>query len=491
MKVAATFSFLLTSMDLSSCLYKIGEQLDSEELASLKFLSLDYIPQRKQEPIQDALMLFQRLQEKRMLEENHLSFLKELLFRIHRLDLLSTLLGTSKEEMVTELQTPGRAHISAYRVMLFRISEDVSQLELKAFKFFLSKEISKCKLEDNMSLLDIFIEMEKRALLGERNLDTLKKICEQINKSLLVKIHDYEDCSQGRRMSLGRTPGACSNGEEPYGVLALSDCPGEPASKAQTSEEVYQMKSKPRGYCLIFNNHDFSTARKEMPRHRNMKDRKGTEVDAEALSNTFTDLHFEVVHYKDCTAKKICDILQSYQSMDHKDRDCFVCCILSHGDKGIIYGTDGQEARIYDLTSYFTGSKCPSLAGKPKVFFIQACQGDKYQKGVPVEVDSEQQETYLEMDSSFPKRYVPDEADFLLGMATVNNYVSYRNLFEGTWYIQSLCQSLKERCPQGEDILSILTQVNYKVSIKEAGEKKKQMPQPTFTLTKRLLFPLD
>lgn len=197
-EVAATFSFLLTSMDLSSCLYKIGEQLDSEELASLKFLSLDYIPQRKQEPIQDALMLFQRLQEKRMLEENHLSFLKELLFRIHRLDLLSTLLGTSKEEMVTELQTPGRAHISAYRVMLFRISEDVSQLELKAFKFFLSKEISKCKLEDNMSLLDIFIEMEKRALLGERNLDTLKKICEQINKSLLVKIHDYEDCSQGR-----------------------------------------------------------------------------------------------------------------------------------------------------------------------------------------------------------------------------------------------------------------------------------------------------
>lgn len=44
---------------------------------------------------------------------------------------------------------------------------------------------------------------------------------------------------------------------------------------------------------------------------------------------------------------------------------------------------------------------------------------------------------------------------------------------------------------RGEDILSILTKVNYKVSIKEAGEKKKQMPQPTFTLTKRLLFPLD
>jgi hypothetical protein len=34
--------------------------------------------------------------------------------------------------------------------------------------------------------------MEKRVLLGETNLDILKRICEQINKSLLGKINDYE-----------------------------------------------------------------------------------------------------------------------------------------------------------------------------------------------------------------------------------------------------------------------------------------------------------
>lgn len=102
-------------MDFSKCLYNIGEQLDSDELASLKFLSLDYIPQKKQEPIKDPLMLFQRLQEKRMLEESNLFFLKELLFRINRLDLLMTYLDTSKEDMQQELQIPGRAQISAYR----------------------------------------------------------------------------------------------------------------------------------------------------------------------------------------------------------------------------------------------------------------------------------------------------------------------------------------------------------------------------------------
>ncbi|XP_008685575.1 caspase-8 isoform X2 [Ursus maritimus] len=410
-------------MNFSKCLYNIGEQLDSDELASLKFLSMDYIPQKKQEPIKDPLMLFQRLQEKRMLEESNLSFLKELLFRINRLDLLVTYLDTSKEEMEQELQIPGRAQISAYRVMLFQISEDVSKLELRSFKFFLSQEISRCKLHDDLNLFDIFIEMEKRVILGERNLDTLKRICDQINKSLLKKITDYEELSREQTLSPQRSLDEISN---------------------------------------------------------------------DALCQTFSELHFEIVPFKDCTAKKICEVLKSYQSMDHSSRDCFICCILSHGDKGIIYGSDGQEVPIYELTSYFTGSKCPSLAGKPKIFFIQACQGDNYQKGIAVETDSEQKEAYLEMDSSYQKRYIPEDADFLLGMATVNNCVSYRNPMEGTWYIQSLCQSLRERCPRGEDILTILTEVNFEVSNKDDRKNMgKQMPQPTFTLRKKLFFPLN
>ncbi|XP_057601712.1 caspase-8 isoform X3 [Hippopotamus amphibius kiboko] len=227
-------------MNFNRCLYNIGEQLDSEDLAVLKFLSLEYIPHRKQEPIKDALMLFQRLQEKRMLEENNLSFLKELLFRMNRLDLLLNHLHTNEEEMEKELQIPGRAQISAYRVMLFQISEDVNKLELKHFKFFLSQEIAKCKLDDDMTLLDIFIEMEKRAMLGEKNLDTLKRICEQINKSLLKKINAYEELSREQRTSLERSPDEFSNDVSQllergssFEMLAMSDSPGEQDSESQ------------------------------------------------------------------------------------------------------------------------------------------------------------------------------------------------------------------------------------------------------------------
>jgi hypothetical protein len=34
-------------------------------------------------------------------------------------------------------------------------------------------------------------------------------------------------------------------------------------------------------------------------------------------------------------------------------KDCFICYILSHGDKGTVYGNDGEQASIYELTSYF------------------------------------------------------------------------------------------------------------------------------------------
>ncbi|KAH0511715.1 Caspase-8 [Microtus ochrogaster] len=418
-------------MDFNSCLYKIAEQLGSSEVAALKFLCLDYIPQKKQEPINDALMLFQGLQEKEMLEEGNLSFLKELLFLICRLDLLTHDLNSSKDEVKKELYDLDKAQVSAYRVMLFKLSEEVSDLELKEVKFFLEKKIPKCKLHDNSSLLDVFVEMEKRLILGEENLDSLKSIFEHVNKSLLRHIEVFEESNRGQ---------SCITVQEMCDSLREQDI------DSQVSDRIYQMKSKPRGYCLIVNNYDFSEARERVPRLHKMKDRKGTERDEDALTETFQKLHFEVVSHKDCTVSKIREILRAFQRMDHKSKDCFICCILSHGNKGIIYGTDGKEASIRELTSYFTGSNCPSLAGKPKVFFIQACQGDNFHKAVPVETDSER-DNYLDMDTSSQKNYIPDEADFLLGMATVKYCVSYREPMRGSWYIQSLCESLRERCP--------------------------------------------
>ena len=70
---------------------------------------------------------------------------------------------------------------------------------------------------------------------------------------------------------------------------------------------------------------------------------------------------------------------------DHSNSDCLVCCISSHGDQNeqlpnrssqkyrmsdLVYGIDGV-LYIRLITELFTDEKCPSLAGKPKLFFIQ------------------------------------------------------------------------------------------------------------------------
>ena len=55
---------------------------------------------------------------------------------------------------------------------------------------------------------------------------------------------------------------------------------------------------------------------------------------------------------------------------DHSEVDCFACAILSHGDEGVVYGTDGI-VKIDELVSPVKGANCPSLIGKPKLFFIQ------------------------------------------------------------------------------------------------------------------------
>lgn len=67
--------------------------------------------------------------------------------------------------------------------------------------------------------------------------------------------------------------------------------------------------------------------------------------------------------------------------MDHSLNDCLLISVMTHGDDGILYGKDGPYP-VKNLWKLFTGENCPSLAGKPKLFFIQACRGNGTDPGV-------------------------------------------------------------------------------------------------------------
>lgn len=55
---------------------------------------------------------------------------------------------------------------------------------------------------------------------------------------------------------------------------------------------------------------------------------------------------------------------------DHTDCDCFAMAVLSHGDDGQVFGTDGVM-QIKKLVEPL--KRCESLRGKPKLFIVQVC----------------------------------------------------------------------------------------------------------------------
>lgn len=91
--------------------------------------------------------------------------------------------------------------------------------------------------------------------------------------------------------------------------------------------------------------------------------------------------------------------------MNHTENDALVVCVLSHGTLGNL----ACRETVYDvntLWAYFTDEQVPSLAGKPRLFFIQACRGDVGDNGcAAIKEDNEENcapTTEVEAGPAFP-----------------------------------------------------------------------------------------
>lgn len=139
------------------------------------------------------------------------------------------------------------------------------------------------------------------------------------------------------------------------------------SSNTMDKETIYKMDCSTRGIAVIINNKNFlrSSGMDRYPRN-------GTDVDRDSLVKLFKMLKFEVKVYNDRTKAEIRTITKEMATMNHSNYNAFIFSILTHGEEGVIYGTDGTIS-IRDLTAEFKYSN--SLAGKPKIFLFQACQG--------------------------------------------------------------------------------------------------------------------
>ena len=186
----------------------------------------------------------------------------------------------------------------------------------------------------------------------------------------------------------------------------------------------YSMKSKRHGVAIIINNKNFS----------NLTARKGTDRDEENLIETWRFLGYYIIVFQDRSRDEMTRIFYEIDKIltAVKDptlaNDSFVCCILSHGKEGAVFGSDDQPLQYTKIQRLLARSAI--LASRPKMLFIQACQGMQAFTGL--------QDHLKEIDADDDKIAV--YTDFYLSVASVDGVKSFRDPATGILlYVSVYC----------------------------------------------------
>ena len=191
-------------------------------------------------------------------------------------------------------------------------------------------------------------------------------------------------------------------------------------------------------------------------------------------------LNYTVEVHTNLTAEAIYNLLQQKRATNHSSFDSFVCCIMTHGCNGRLYGCDGRYVTIKELTDMFKARICKSLAGKPKFFVFEACQVSNIPEDNEMETDGSVGSTEAQL--------TPNGADFILGYATVPYDVAYRHPKKGSWYINVLVDTIKKTY-QEHDLLRLLSMVNDRMS--ELSNRGDKQTSSVFTTLRKCFYLYD
>ena len=96
---------------------------------------------------------------------------------------------------------------------------------------------------------------------------------------------------------------------------------------------------------------------------------RGGQANSSKLTSIFQYLQYSVQHHTDVTSTQMIQLVEEIASMDHTAYDSFVCYIYDDGwNDHYMYCIDRHFVNIYELVDKV--QQCPTLQGKPKLFFI-------------------------------------------------------------------------------------------------------------------------
>lgn len=244
------------------------------------------------------------------------------------------------------------------------------------------------------------------------------------------------------------------------------------------------MGHRERGVALIFSQKNFDVRRHQDGDYQPTA-REGAEVDREALRHTFAMLGFDVLCFDDLCHQEINNELRRVASQNHENRDCVAVVVLSHCGKGGQLCARDRDYPASQLWEPFTPRRCPSLEGKPRLFFIQASKGPGLDLGVNI--------SNIILDSSTDGR--DSFANILVSFSAFEGVSPNLDTPTVSRFVQTLRDEL-EAHRTTKDLVSLLTDVNrivaQQVRLRTDRERlqKGGLFQPCFisTLMRRVYF---
>jgi len=219
--------------------------------------------------------------------------------------------------------------------------------------------------------------------------------------------------------------------KQPHGLIK-EQLNAQPQDQC-TSAEKYPMDKQPHGIAvIIINNFSIGT----------LKYRKGSDVDKDNQTELWKYLGYEVKLLENLTASDLKAELTKISKQNHEDYDSFVCVISSHGKDGSMYGADRKLLAIKEIAELFTSNRCSTLAGKPKLFFIQAC---------------------IAVQSTMP------EVDFFFGYAALPDKKAHREHTIGSFFFSILSDVVERKAKQMDLIhmMKIVKRIMSKNSVED------------------------
>jgi hypothetical protein len=224
------------------------------------------------------------------------------------------------------------------------------------------------------------------------------------------------------------------------------------ALEGRADAPVYEMTSKPHGLAVIFVNSKFDR-NPEAPKLC-LNERAGAKKDEEHFESIFKFLGYTTLVHRNQSSSDMYAKMVELSQLDHSNYDSLVVCISSHGNQRAIYGSDTVEVNRNEFCNSI--KSCPSLKGKPKLFFIQACR-------LPA-VDADSNKDGVEGETTPTTTPIHPDADMLIANASTPDNAAYISTYHGSWFAASLKRKLTD--PQliyGRTLSQLLLEVNGEV----------------------------